>query len=346
MMKLAATTLVASLLAVFSPADAPAQTPYTNWDFFIRAKTSALTDSLARMGVRSDATSDFENAYDVPRPPRSPSGAYLEVYFPHSGGSYPPVLGTRYATDFQGPADPVWNFSVESSTPTTVTVLWDSSSVGAIEPRVQLFLVDVSTGTRVNMRLAGRYEFAYTAKRDFQVLGAVKVDLTYLMEGFWNGASQVPDTVRGYLAAQSAPHGLVDSAAVLLSAAGGGLLVFPGAPTGSYFLVVSHRNHLSVWTAAALALTNGTTTIGSYDFTSGPGTAWGSGALKAEGGVHVAWGGDVNQDGVVDFLDRNDAWNNRSLPGYLPTDCDGSNLTDATDYALVLANRLKIAQRP
>lgn len=345
MTRIAAMMFLAALLALGS-SDATAQLPYTNWDFMIRAQTAALSDSLARMGVRTDASADFENAYDVPRPPRSPSGSYLEVYFPHSGGSYPPILGTRYAADFQGTADPVWNFSVECSAPASLTILWDSAYVASIEPRVQLFLLDVLTGARVNMRVVGRYTFSYTTKRDFQVVGAVKVDLTYLMEGFWNGSAQVQDSVAGYLADGTAPHAFVDSARAVISTAGEGLLVFPAVPSGNYFIVIRHRNHLGVWTAAAQPLVNGTTTMGSYDFSAGPGTAYGAGALKQEGGVYVAWGGDVNQDGVVDFLDRNLAWNNRTLPGYLPTDCDGSSLTDGTDYAIVLANRLKIEQRP
>jgi hypothetical protein len=341
MKRLALVSLILSLAAA-----AAAQTPYTSWDFMIRARTNALGDSLARIGVRPDATADFENAYDIPRPPRSPSGAYLEVYFPHTGGAYPPILGSRYAVDFQGPADPAWNMSVECSSPQTVTLMWDSSSADLVERRLQLFLVDLASGARVNMRRVGHYTFNYTAKRDFQIVGAVKVDLTYLMEGFWNGASQVQDTVRGYLAAAAGPNALVDSSRIVLTAAGAGMLIFETAPSGNYYLVVRHRNHLALWTTVPQALTKGTTSIGAFDFSAGPGTAYGTAALKQEGGVYVAWSGDVNQDGVIDFLDRNDTWNNRGLAGYLPSDCDGNNLTDVTDYGFVLANRLRISQRP
>ena len=334
------------MLCLWFAGGAAGQTPYTNWDFMIRARTNSQSDSLARMGVRPDATPDFENLYDTPRPPRSPSGTYLEVYFPHSGGSYPPVLGTQYATDFQDTTDPVWDLSVECSGPALLTILWDSSYVNAIEPRLQLFLVDLLTGTRVNMRVAGRYTFSYTTKRDFQVVGAVKVDLTCLLEGFWNGATQPQDTVTGYLADAAGAHPLVDSARAVLSTSGNGLLVFPSAPTGSYYLVVRHRNHLAVWSASSQPYTKGTTSIGAYDFTTGPGTAFGTDPLKNEGGLYVSWAGDVNQDGVVDFLDRNITWNNRTLPGYLSSDCNGNNVTDGTDYSLVLANRLRISQRP
>ena len=323
-----------------------AQTSYTNWNFLIRGTNSQLTDSLAMPGIRSDATSGYDNSYDIPRPPRSPSGVYLEVYFPHSGGNYPPILGTEYAIDYQGPNDPTWNMSVEASSTGSLTLGWDSSYVNAIEPRLQLFLVDLSNSAVTNMRTAGHYTFNYTSKRNFQIVGSIKISLEYLMEGFWNGSTQAQDTVRGYLAAATSPYAFIDSAKVLLSTSGSGLLVFQNAAAGSYYLVVRHRNHLEVWTPTTLSVTKTTTSYSSYDFTTGVGQAYGTVALKQVGAVFVTWAGDVNQDGVVDFLDRNLAWNNRTLPGYLSTDCNGDNVTDASDYTLVLNNRLKARQHP
>src|SRR5512144_660531 len=182
------------MLVLLWPLALYAQLPYDAWNARLKAVNSQMTDSIASFGVRTDATSDFDNAYDIPRPPRSPSGDYLEIYFPHSGGSYPPILGTKYAVDYQGPADPSWSLSVESSVPGALTVSWDSSYLNSIERRVQLFLLDVTGGTLTDMRTHGSYTFTYAGKRDFQIIGAIKVDLTYLMEGFWNGASQVADT--------------------------------------------------------------------------------------------------------------------------------------------------------
>jgi List-Bact-rpt repeat protein len=146
-----------------------AQVSYTHWNFLIRATNSQMTDSLAMPGVRSDATADFDNQYDIPRPPRSPSGTYVEVYFPHSGSNYPPILGTKYAIDFRGPDDPLWNMSVEASSPGPLTLSWDSTYVNSIEPRVQLFLRDTLTGVMTNMRQRGSYSFNYTTKRNFQI---------------------------------------------------------------------------------------------------------------------------------------------------------------------------------
>lgn len=322
------------------------QVSYDNWNFSIRAQNAAQTDSIASLGIRVGATSDFDNLYDIPRPPRPPSGTYLELYFPHSGGSYPPVLGSKYASDYQGPSDPVWDLSLESSVAGTLTIFWDSAYVSQVEARLQLFLLDLSTGALTDMRASGRYTFAYAAKRDFRIVGGVKINLRYLMEGFWNGSSQVRDTVSAYLAEPVPPFSFIDSTKSFLSSSGTGQLIFNHAPTGSYYLVLRHRNHIEIWTAASLGLTSGTTSFAQYDFASGSGSAFGTEALKASGGLFVAWGGDVNQDGLVDYRDRNVTWNNREAGGRLSTDCNGDGLTDAVDYLMVLDNRYKIRQKP
>jgi hypothetical protein len=335
---------LAILLFLWEPA--AGQISYDNWNFQIRGMNSALTDSLAMLGVRPDATSGFDNIYDIPRPPRPPSGQYVEVYFPHSGGNYPPLLGSKYAADFLGPSDPSWNMSVEASLAGPLTLLWDSSYVSSIEPRVQLFLYDITGGTLVNMRTAGSYTFNYSVKRNFQIFGAIKINLTILMEGFWNGTSQVQDTITAYLAGAQAPHGFADSVNVPLSGTGTGFAIFRYAPSGAYYLAIRHRNHLEVWSADSLPLVKGTTSTSSYDFSTDAGKAYGTTALKQVGSVFVTWGGDVNQDGVIDYRDRNLTWNNRGLNGYISTDCNGDGTCDSADYAIVLANRLRVLQRP
>lgn len=323
-----------------------AQLNYDNWNFSIAGMNMFTTDSLASLGIRSDATPGFDNQYDIPRPPRSPSGSYIEVYFPHSGGLFPPLLGNKYAIDYQDPVNPVWNLDIEASDPGSLTLTWDSSYVNSIEPRVQLFLFDIVSGSYTNMRISGSYTFTYSVKRDFKIVGGINVSLKYLLEGFWNGVTQVRDTVRGYLAQPSSPYTLIDSAALYLSPAGSGNLVFEHAVSGNYYIVIRHRNHLEVWSSSPVALINGTTTATPYDFSSGAGTAYGTDALKQIGSIFAAWGGDVNQDGVVDFLDRNLTWNNRTLGGYLPTDCNGDMMTNPADDAIVLTNRLRLRQRP
>jgi hypothetical protein len=323
-----------------------AQVTFDNWQVLITAHNSIMTDSLAKFGIRSDATAGFENQYDIPRPPRSPSGIFLEIYFPHSGGAYPPILGSRYAIDYQGPTDPVWNLSVEASSAGPVTMAWDSAYVSSIEPRVQLFLYDITAGTWTNMRTSAHYSFTYSIKRDFQIIGAISIDLTYLMEGFWNGTTQVQDTITGYLASSGSPYSFVDSTKLYLSTAGTGMLVFPHQSSGSYYLVIRHRNHLELWSASPLAVVKGTTSFSSYDFSASMSSAYGAAPMLSSGGLFLSWGGDVDQNGVVDFRDRNLGHNSRGLSGYLSTDCNGDNSTNTTDYTIILNNRLRTLQHP
>jgi hypothetical protein len=95
-----------------------------------------------------------------------------------------------------------------------------------------------------------------------------------------------------------------------------------------------------------LQMTKGTTSSGEIDFSASSQTAYGTSALKQVGDVFVSWAGDVNQDGIVDFVDRNLTWNNRGQTGYLPTDCTGDGITDSLDYNIVLAHRLRCVQKP
>jgi hypothetical protein len=196
------------------------------------------------------------------------------------------------------------------------------------------------------MRKVDRYSFTYSAKRDFQIIGAIDINLKYLMEDFWNGVTQVQDTISGYLAQSTSPFGFVDFTKIYLSNSGTGQLIFPSAPTGNYYLVIRHRNHLEIWSVNTLTLVKGTTSFSSYDFSTSAGMSYGVNALKQEGSVYVSWGGDVNQDGVIDFIDRNLTWNNRGQSGYLSTDCNGDDITNSNDYTIVLTNRLKVYQRP
>ena len=84
-------------------------------------------------------------------------------------------------------------------------------------------------------------------------------------------------------------------------------LSFPNVASGSYYIVVRHRNHLGVMSATAQALT---TSSASYDFTTGNAQAY-SGAgtdgnntpmALLSGGLYGMWGGDANDDGQVYYI--------------------------------------------
>ena len=111
------------------------------------------------------------------------------------------------------------------------------------------------------------------------------------------------------------------------------------AASGSYYIVIVHRNHLSVMSAAAVSLLNSACTV--YDFTTAQTQAYGTNPMIDLGdGKFGMYAGDSNNDGQITTLDYN-LWlpNARvSLTGYTITDInlDGQNTT--LDYNLWLPN--------
>ena len=104
---------------------------------------------------------------------------------------------------------------------------------------------------------------------------------------------------------------------------------FHGVAADDYFVVVRHRNHLGVCTAAAVSLSENTAAV---DFTDAATGTWGVNAQKdLGGGKSGMWAGDVNQDGKVRYNgSNNDKVNillavglstpNNVLTGYYTTD--------------------------
>ncbi|MBK9513662.1 MAG: hypothetical protein IPO05_08545 [Flavobacteriales bacterium] len=73
-------------------------------------------------------------------------------------------------------------------------------------------------------------------------------------------------------------------------------------PAASYFVAVSHRNHLSCMTAAAVPLGGNSTPV---DFTSTSTLTYGTDARKAVGSVQVIWAGDVTFNDQVKYAGAN-----------------------------------------
>ncbi len=113
-------------------------------------------------------------------------------------------------------------------------------------------------------------------------------------------------------------------------------VTFTGLSAGNYYVVVRHRNHLAIMTAAAIPL-GGSFTI-SYDFTTSQSQAYGINAMKDLGGGNFAMiAGDIDGDGNVDY--SNDLLN-KWLPsfgfhGYYSEDI---NLNTDVDYTEDLLN--------
>ncbi len=76
-----------------------------------------------------------------------------------------------------------------------------------------------------------------------------------------------------------------------------------------YFLVIQHRNHLAIETAAVVSnLTWGTTPSSVYDFTTGTDKYHKSDAALLETGVYGMYAGDASHNQQVQNDDKNDIW--------------------------------------
>ncbi|MCY7361177.1 MAG: integrin alpha, partial [Ignavibacteria bacterium] len=80
----------------------------------------------------------------------------------------------------------------------------------------------------------------------------INLNMTMFIEGFYNSGTNlmVSDTVNIYLRNAVSPFAFVDSAKSVVSSAGIVSAVFANAPTGTYYIVIKHRNSIVTWSKA------------------------------------------------------------------------------------------------
>jgi hypothetical protein len=163
-------------------------------------------------------------------------------------------------------------------------------------------------------------------------------------QGFFNSAGYLStrDTIKILLANSTAPHAFVDSTiSVLDSLTFSAAATFSITQSGSYYIVIKHRNSIETWSASPITYTNGTAI--SYDFTDAQTKAFGSNMIQVSSSP-VRWGiygGDANQDGYIDPLDLSlidgDSFNYVSGRG-LASDINGDGYVDPLDMAITDQN--------
>jgi hypothetical protein len=134
------------------------------------------------------------------------------------------------------------------------------------------------------------------------------------------------DTVAAFIRSNGAVVGLDGTSVVN----------FSGVKYGNYYVVLTHRNHLRVMTANALAL-NGSTA--QYDFSTALSKAYSAGgnAMKLVGTKYTLFGGDGNGTGSINATDKVVIWRpqNGSLSGYFSGDFNLDGNVNASDAVLV-----------
>jgi len=120
---------------------------------------------------------------------------------------------------------------------------------------------------------------------------------------------------------------------VELNLNGNASVIIPVSLNGSYYLTVRHRN--SIESVSALPVPFSTSVINyQYDAAS---KVFGNNMKQTSDGTWVIYGGDINQDGLVDSSDMIEVDNGATSfeTGYLASDANGDGLVDASDMIIV-----------
>jgi PKD-like domain/Bacterial Ig-like domain (group 2) len=161
-----------------------------------------------------------------------------------------------------------------------------------------------------------------------------------------NGATAIVDKITIELRstatgpAVATRQGLVRSDGKVVEADGLTSLSF-NVSTGSYFVVVKHRNHLTFRSASAQALTSGATAPINFAVGLPAAQAIQGGikpGLKLIGGVRCAYAGDFNGDGAIDTFDFIQWLGQNGTNGFLQGDFNLDGAVNVIDFVKWSAN--------
>lgn len=174
---------------------------------------------------------------------------------------------------------------------------------------------------------------------DVEAVTTMKLNLGYWMEGFYNGVTMVPDTVRVIAHKFAAPYNGIDTAVAVVGSNGEAEFEFCKIFNDScYFYEVRHRNHIAIWSHNQCEKVDQCGEL--YDFRNNSANTLGGNVIfigtNGEGGGYGSYAGDVDQNGCVELPDGadidNDVYN--FVTGYVPTDLNGDDFVDSSDQLL------------
>ncbi len=168
------------------------------------------------------------------------------------------------------------------------------------------------------------------------------LNIKVFLQGFYIGAGlmmpalsnqgvglnfSVVDSIDVSLRQSSAPYSIVASSRVVLNTNGTATITLP-VLTGTYYIVVKHRNTLETWSALPVS-----SSIGNYDFTTAANKAFGNNMIMVDPGKWAFYSGELNNDNNIDLIDMNilgtDVFN--FATGYKATDINGDGNVDLMD---------------
>ncbi|MEO8209061.1 MAG: endonuclease/exonuclease/phosphatase family protein [bacterium] len=183
----------------------------------------------------------------------------------------------------------------------------------------------------------------------FEFGNATTLNVKVIPEGLYNislNKLNRKDTVIIYLRNTLFPFSIIDTAKALLdSISFNAVVLFRAAESGTYYLEVKHRNSIETWSMQG-GMAYYIDSVLSYDFTNSVTQAFGNNLIQ-KGTKFCIYGGDINQDGIIDLIDLsladNDSYNFAS--GYLSTDINGDYLVDVSDISIIDNNAYNVVTK-
>ena len=120
-------------------------------------------------------------------------------------------------------------------------------------------------------------------------------------------------------------------------------LRFDGVSSGNYYVVIRHRNHLSIMSAGQIPLSESSI---NYDFTASRSNAYGNDLADLGSGKYGMYAGDGDGNGIVNVLDYRTVGNSLFQTGYQPGDHDLNGRINVLDYGRTNQNLLKVSNVP
>lgn len=188
---------------------------------------------------------------------------------------------------------------------------------------------------------------AFAPEQTLVIANNKTLNVNVFLDGLYNGSGlnkaqdafgdhflgNVADQMSIELRNNTSPYNVVHTINnVALNTNGTSASLLPATYSGNYYIAIKHRNSIETWSANPVSFAGSTI---NYSFDS-PLKAYGNNMGVKTNGTPVLYGGDSNQDGIVDGSDLSGIGNQADFAtaGYIPEDINGDGLIDGSDLSV------------
>ena len=232
----------------------------------------------------------------------------------------------------------------------TMTGFRNVVQIGNMNMRTFFTIKNLSEGTyywsvqAIDNAFAGS---AFAPEQTLVIANNKTLNVNVFLDGLYNGSGlnkaqdafgdhflgNVADQMSIELRNNTSPYNVVHTINnVALNTNGTSASLLPATYSGNYYIAIKHRNSIETWSANPVSFAGSTI---NYSFDS-PLKAYGNNMGVKTNGTPVLYGGDSNQDGIVDGSDLSGIGNQADFAtaGYIPEDINGDGLIDGSDLSV------------